>query len=200
MRVRELWRRLLSFCYKHEVHYLYCCDVEQTLQTAPPSVEGLVEYVVDSTNLEEMKAVISPFPTITETYVKRGDIALMAADGSQWVFRSTMILGPRDHTVTGFPLHLSADDAYMECAETIPSWRGKGVAPGMLNITMRTLLERGYRRSFLTITTNNTASCRAVEKGGGKQIGTISSLRLLGRWKATYTPLTDEEQYTTVVS
>ena len=198
--MRSFWQRALRFCYKRETHYLYCCDVARTLQLAPPLVNALTEYVVDAANLAEIKNVITPFPALTETYIQRGNIAFMAAQGSAWVFRSTVILGPDDHQVTGFRLHLGAHDAYLECAETIPAWRGKGVAPGMLHITMRTLLAQGYTRSFLTIASHNTASCRAVEKGGGTRIGVIASCRLFKHWRAAYTPLTDEEQYTHVVS
>ena len=192
---RALWKRLVAFCYQREAQYIYYMDVERTFQLAPPLVEGLTEVVCDAGNLKQVKEVIKPFPDVTERYIKKGDIAFLAAQGSEWVFRSNAVMGPSIYKLIGFPLKLCQQDAFLECAETTACWRGKGVAPGMLRITMRTLLDRGIKRAFLGIATTNTFSCRAVEKGGAQRIGIISSCRVLGRRKSALTLLTDDQQF-----
>ena len=191
-------RRLLSYCYKRDLLFVYCCDVAETLKKAPPMLSELVPHVCDRENLERMKTIITPFPKLIGERVQRGDLAFMAVQDSRWIFRSSVILGPNEHIVTGHAIHLGETDAYLECAETIPTWRGKGIAPGMLQITMRTLLERGYSRAFLTIAITNTSSSRAIEKGGVQRIGLISACRVLGRWWSSYIPLTNDEQFAKV--
>ena len=157
-------------------------------------IDGLDVHLVTRENLAQVKTVIVPFPPVIETRVRRGDLALLAAQGSQWVFRSSVVLGETIHPVTGHPLHLEPHDAYLECAETMPEWRGRGVAPGMLGPTMRELLDRGYTRALMTINIANHSSCRAAEKGGARRIGMIIAYRSFGRWHATYMPLTADNQ------
>jgi len=182
-------KRCASYCYKQDILFVYCCDNAQVLKTVPPMPAGLTTHVCDRDNIEQVKALVKPLPRLTETSVKRNDLALLAALGRKWIFRSSVVLGPKEYHVAGFPLRLTETDAYLEGAETIPTWRGKGVAPGMLRVTMEALLARGYTRSFLTIAITNTSSCRAIEKGGAERIGIISGHRLFGRWQAAYIPL-----------
>jgi len=198
MFIIDFLKRLASYCYKHDVLFVYYCDIEQTLRHAPPMLTELTPYACDQHNYEQLKAVLKPFPPVIGSRITRGDLAFIAAQGSRWIFRASVILGPKDYVVIGYPLHLQQGDVYMECAETIPGWRGKGIAPGMLRITMQTLLNRGYTRSFLTIAITNTSSCRAIEKGGGQRIGIITSRRLFGRWQSMYIPLTHDEQFAAV--
>lgn len=198
MFIIDFLKRLASFCYKRDVLFLYYCDVAQTLQQAPPMLTDLTAYACDRENYAQVKAALKPFPPVLGPRIERGELAFIAAQGSRWIFRSIVIPGPAEYKVAGYPLRLQAHDAYMECAETIPAWRGKGVAPGMLRLTMQTLLDRGCTRSFLTIAITNTSSCRAIEKGGGKRIGIITGRRLFGRWRSMYIPLTHETEFSSI--
>ncbi|MHB0935745.1 MAG: GNAT family N-acetyltransferase [Armatimonadota bacterium] len=198
MFILDFLKRLADYCYKRDVLFVYYCDIAQTLQQAPPMLTELTAYACDQHNYEQLRTVLKPFPPVIGGRIKRGDIAFIAAQGSKWIFRASVILGPKDYPVIGYSLHLQEQDVYMECAETIPGWRGKGIAPGMLRTTMQTLLDRGYTRSFLTIAITNTSSCRAIEKGGGQRIGLITARRLFGRWQSMYISLTEDEQFALV--
>jgi|GEM_PF-2102455 len=189
MFIIDFIKRCAAYCYKRDILFVYYCDNEKVLKTVPPMPDGLTPHVCDRDNLEQVKALVRPLPRLTEISAKRDDLAFLATRDRRWIFRSSVVLGPKEYYIAGYPLQLAATDAYLECAETIPSWRGKGIAPGMLRVTMETLLARGYTRSFLTIAITNTSSCRAIEKGGAERLGIISGHRLFGRWKTAYIPL-----------
>jgi len=187
--------RCASYCYKRDTLFVYFFDNAKTLRGAPPLPAGLAPYACDRDNLELVKTLIKPFPRMIESRIKHDNLAFFAISKSRWIFRACVVLGPKEYPIAGFPLRFTATDAYLECAETIPAWRGKGVAPGMVNITMQTLLARGYSRSFLTIAITNTSSCRAAEKGGAQRIGIISGTRLFGHWQSRYISLTVDERF-----
>jgi hypothetical protein len=184
-----LAHRVKRWYWHDETSYLYLLSPAVMLAAAPPPVSGLRVHVCDRERLARVKAAIPDFPTIIEPHIRRGDLGIFAATDAGWVFRSTAVLGPKTYPIAGYPLVLSASDAYLECAETIPTWRGRGVAPGMLGPTARELVSRGVIRIYMTINVTNTASCRAAEKGGAERIGIITSRRRIGRWHVIFTQL-----------
>lgn len=190
MSPRALWQRLLRWFHDEKVCYLYTCSTEMMRAAAPPPHPDLSVIVCDDLSLAAVKVIIPNFPALIESRVRRGDLALLAATPQEWVFRSTAVLGPRTYAISGYPLTLSEQDAYLEYAETIPSWRGKGVAPGMLGPTATELMQRGVTRVFMKIDTTNTASCRAAEKGGAIRLGILRARRFCGHWRAVLESLT----------
>jgi len=63
-----------------------------------------------------------------------------------------------------------------DCAELIQITvarraQGKGIGPALINFGGRRLLEAGYRRLYAQIWRTNTASMRAFEKVGWRQVG-----------------------------
>lgn len=198
MGITSCWQRCVAFGFKQENHFLYYCDIGALAQASRPLPDGLTVHICDRHNVDELLAIASPLPPIIANRIEKGDIAFIAMHGAKWVFRSSVVIGPQCHQVTGYPLHLGEHDAYLECAETAPELRGKGIAPAMMGVTMQALLARGYRRAFLTIALSNTASCRAAEKGGAQRIGLLFARRLIGHWHASYIPLTDDRQFVSV--
>jgi hypothetical protein len=190
------WGRFCHWWQQDEVSYLYLCNVAAMREAAPAPYPGLHSYVCDAENLPLVQAVVAGLPLAFLARVAQGDLAIIAAAEGRWIFRSTAILGPQLFQMLGFPLVLTHEDAYLERAETLADWRGRGVAPGMLRITADALWARGIRNVYLTIATSNTASCKAIEKGGALRLGLIHSRRRCGRWSALlqrYTLLSAEE-------
>ena len=186
MGVKSFWRRLKSWCRQDVASYLYQCSTISLCSTAPPLLPGLQPCCYDRANLAREQRLLHNLPPVIEQRVAQGNLAILAVKGQEWIFRSAAVLGPRTYSVTGYPLALQADEAYLECAETVPAWRGKGIAPGMLRPTAETLLARGVTRVYLLIGVQNTASCRAAEKGGASRLGLITSRRRFGQWTSSF--------------
>ncbi len=181
------FRQRLQHWYRHDVEsLLYQSTTDLLLSSAPPTSPDLQVYCCDQTNLQLAKQVIVDFPKTIERRVLAGDLAILAVQDAHWVFRSTAVLGPKTYPVTGFPLTLSPREAYLEYAETVPAWRGKGVAPSMLGPTAMALLKREIEIVYLIIDITNTASCHAAVKGGAISIGRITGHRRLGRWHTDF--------------
>lgn len=189
MSLTDLRQRAVAWIRNTDVSYLYSVSLFETLRTAPPPHPDIRVIICEPANLEAVEEMLSGLPPIISTLVRDGNLAFLAASGREWIFRSIAILGPRIYHIHGYPLALTVRDVFLEAAETHPAWRGKGVAPGMLRVTARELLEREFVKAYLTISTDNTSSCRAAEKGGAHRQGTLSAHRVLGRWSAQFNPL-----------
>ncbi len=188
MSMAELRQRAVEWIRNTDISYLYRVSLHESLREAPPSHPDLRVVICEPANLDAVEAMLPGLPRIISTLVRQGNLAFLAATQREWVFRSIAILGPRLYHVHGYPLALTVRDVFLEAAETHPDWRGKGVAPGMMQITARELLERQHQNAYLTISTWNTASCRAAEKTGAHRQGLISAKRYFGRWTARFDP------------
>ncbi len=185
--IRSLLRQARRWMRHHEENYLYASSVEALLRHTTHLGDPLQVLVVDAHNIGFVLPRRPAFPPLFRTRVLRGDVAIMALLEEEWIFRSLAVLGPNSCPVTGYPLQLSATDAFLECAETHPAWRGKGVAPSMLFPTALELLAHGITRVFFTVDPTNAPSIRAMEKGGAERQGLIVADRWLGRWHTKYT-------------
>lgn len=186
MEGKSFWQRLRTWVRQDIASYLYQCPTATLLTTAPPPFPGLDITFCDHSTLATAKADVRNLPAMIEERVQLGDMAILATRDDEWIFRSTAVLGPKVYPVTGYPLELQAHEAYLECAETLPAWRGKGVAPGMLGPTAQALLARDVTTVYLLIDVTNASSYRAAEKGGAQRIGIITSRRRYGQWVATF--------------
>lgn len=198
MSIGQLRQRAQEWVSNTDISYLYSVSLFETLRSAPHPHPELRVIICEAANLDIVEDTLPGLPSVISSYVRRGNLAFLAATEREWVFRSLAILGPRIYPIHGYPLALTVRDVYLEAAETHPVWRGKGVAPGMLRVTAYELLERGYANAYLTISTYNTASCRAAEKGGAKRQGIITARRRLGHWDARFNrfapPLPPDEE------
>lgn len=186
--IRDYWRQARRWMRHHEANYLYASSVEALLRHSAHLPDPLQVLIVDAGNLSYALPRRPVFPPLFRTRVHRGDVAIMAIYEEEWIFRSLAVIGPNSCPVTGHSLELGVHDAFLECAETHPDWRGRGVAPSMLYPTALELLSRGITRAFFTVDPDNTASIRAMEKGGARRQGLITADRLLGHWFTRFAP------------
>ncbi|OPZ86841.1 MAG: hypothetical protein BWY76_00758 [bacterium ADurb.Bin429] len=184
----HLHQRVAEWFQYKDISYVYRVTLSEVTRTAPAPHPDLCMIVCDASNLFAVEQMLPRLPPIIGKYVRDGNLAFLAAIGDEWIFRSVAILGPRIYSVHGYPLALTAHDVFLEAAETHPAWRGKGVAPGMLRVTAEALIARGYTTGIMTISTDNTASCRAAEKGGAQRIGKLTAQRRFGRWHTMLEP------------
>ncbi|OQW37821.1 MAG: hypothetical protein A4E19_12435 [Nitrospira sp. SG-bin1] len=64
---------------------------------------------------------------------------------------------------------------------TTPQYRGKGVCPYALSYLLNDMIERNIsRKAYTIVSPTNSASMRAVEKGGFELIAQLKGLRVLG--------------------
>lgn len=64
---------------------------------------------------------------------------------------------------------------------TSPQYRGKGVCPYALSYLLNDMIDRNIsRKAYTIVSPTNSASIRAVEKGGFELIAQLKGLRILG--------------------
>jgi len=64
---------------------------------------------------------------------------------------------------------------------TAPNYRGKGVCPYALSYLLNDMIDRNIsRKAYTIVSPTNSASIRAVEKGGFELIAQLKGLRVLG--------------------
>ncbi|MHB0937695.1 MAG: GNAT family N-acetyltransferase [Armatimonadota bacterium] len=99
------------------------------------------------------------------------------------------VRGSQTYRVFGAELALTATEAYLENAETIPKQRGRGLASVLLAQLLASLRARGVQTTCALVRVDNAASRRMVEKCGLRQAGVLVSRRRLGRWLSDYSCL-----------
>jgi hypothetical protein len=64
---------------------------------------------------------------------------------------------------------------------TVPNYRGKGVCPYALSYLLNDMIDRNIsRKAYTIVSPTNSASIRAVEKGGFELVAQLKGLRVLG--------------------
>ena len=80
-----------------------------------------------------------------------------------------------------FPL--AADEAYLHSGFTVQEYWGNRVRPTLLSFQCNWLTKANYRRTVGFIASSNKSSLRAFPKSGGRRVGTVGYLEILGwRW------------------
>jgi hypothetical protein len=69
--------------------------------------------------------------------------------------------------------HLKPDEAFCLDAFTLKEWRGQGVYPAALYRMLQTLQEKGYRKAFTLVDTDNKSSIKPHYRQGWKPFGTV---------------------------
>jgi RimJ/RimL family protein N-acetyltransferase len=77
-------------------------------------------------------------------------------------------------------LRLGEKECEVKFCLTFPEYRGKGLYPAVLQTIQRYLRERGYRRCFICVKDDNTASIRGIEKAGFRIAGTTYVRKAFG--------------------
>ena len=114
-------------------------------------------------------------------FLDRGDIGFYAYLAGQFVHRSWVTLGPK--TVSRWkryaPLELKKGEAYIHWCETVPSARGLGVYPTVLNHIVGVLSDRA-REFYISTTGDNAASRNGIKKAGFSLISGCEVTAFLG--------------------
>lgn len=77
-------------------------------------------------------------------------------------------------------IRLSSDSAYLYGAYTVPEYRGLGIAPKVTEKIFCHLNQRGIRKVYACIQSNNYPSLRYAHKVGYRKIGTVTFIKI---WK-----------------
>ncbi len=90
-----------------------------------------------------------------------------------------------DHPYSAFldwQLPLSAGDAYLFDAYTLPTYRGRGVAPAICAQQLRYCQDAGLRRAVRATSPENVAALRAHVKSGFRPVGVVGRFKI-GPWR-----------------
>ena len=79
-------------------------------------------------------------------------------------------------------LPLSAGDAYLFDAYTLPAYRGRGVAPALCAHQLRYCRDAGWRRAIRATSPENRAALRAHAKSGFRAAAVIGRV-MIGSWR-----------------
>lgn len=85
-----------------------------------------------------------------------------------------------DEPQLGLHLELAHDEAWLHSAFVTPSCRKQGVYRELLEFTIHSLADEGFRRLLLGVTTGNEPSRRAHRAAGATKVGRIVAFRAAG--------------------
>ncbi len=134
-------------------------DVDECLALRPDSVRSTIVELLEAGSL---------------CFVARHD---GRAVGTCWV--------APDRPYTAFldwELPLSAGDAYLFDAYTLPTYRGQRIAPAICAHQLRYCRDAGFRRAMRATSPENVSALRAHAKSGFRQVGVVGRVKL-GPWR-----------------
>lgn len=77
-------------------------------------------------------------------------------------------------------LRLGDEDCEIKFCLTLPTFRGKGFYPAVLQTIQCYLSNEGYQRCFICVNENNISSIRGIEKAGFLVVGQINFRKFFG--------------------
>lgn len=77
-------------------------------------------------------------------------------------------------------LRLSDEDCEIKFCLTLPTFRGKGFYPAVLQTIQCYLFNKGYQHCFICVKENNISSIRGIEKAGFLVVGQIHFRKIFG--------------------
>ncbi len=75
-------------------------------------------------------------------------------------------------------INLSAGQAYLYKAFTLPEYRGRGIYPELLQRVCRILKERGVHTILIATSIENRSSFRGIQKAGFERLGTVFYVKM----------------------
>lgn len=124
---------------------------------------------------------------------EQSGLCTVASDGDHpiafawWAFGDIPAeLNHDGHPLTGLPLTLPPDMAYLFNVFVRPDYRGQRLYPNLVRHSQRLLGEKGIRRITLATEYTNRPALRSVERMGFHRIGDSRLVNLLSRGWARY--------------
>lgn len=77
-------------------------------------------------------------------------------------------------------LRLADGECEVKFCLTFPEFRGRGLYPAALRAIQRDLAGRAFRRCFVCVRSDNTASIRGIEKAGFHKVGAMVLRKVMG--------------------
>ena len=118
-------------------------------------------------------------------YHKRGDSGWLAIDGSGKVIGYCWRLDNRGKSIVRQKIAIPAGYSWFHDEWTAPAWRGRGIQPTLLSMSLREALTQATWpvQGFLTdMEVTNYASQRSSAKVGFAAVSCVTSLRIYRRW------------------
>jgi GNAT superfamily N-acetyltransferase len=90
-------------------------------------------------------------------------------------------------------LQMESDAAYIYDVYTLPEYRGRGISSTVYAKIFEYLLEKGFKRAYCLISSNNYPSLRVAEKTGLRNIGEITLIGFFKLRKSIFKSKTFED-------
>lgn len=131
-------------------------------------------------------AVTTPGRTLAMRRMRAGGTPWLTLEGGRvafgcWTFAGRApVLGVR-----GGRVELPGHSVLLEDSQTVPDFRGRGVAPATWSEIADRLADRGVRGMYTKVDVENIPSTKAVLKAGFREVGRMRLVRTRGRFTVT---------------
>lgn len=117
-------------------------------------------------------AQVKKFESLILSRFQKGSLCLLGKIGKDIIhYNWTSFLW--EESMGGRFVHLKPDEAFCLDAFTLREWRGKGVYPAAQYQMLLVLQEKGYRKAYTLVDTDNTSSKKPHYRQGWKTFGTV---------------------------
>jgi GNAT superfamily N-acetyltransferase len=193
---RRALNRILGGLYPCSTLYFTANLQEKSpIKPARPEVLSLTCLsTMADTSANELQAIFN------EGIIRRGVVARNLRNGALfWIIRlDNRPVGYRFSACQGpairreFPfLPVQEDEAIVFGGETLPAYRGQGIAPAAIESMLDRLAQNGIKQAYVCCEKSNAASVRSLEKTRFQLLGKARMIRLFGRsWAFRRRPLT----------
>lgn len=168
--VHALLRRLFSAGIRIQPYYVFVENAADSAETSdePITPEGYEEVLLGDRDMEEVSRIIDARKTPVELRQRLADQQLCIAlkDGDRIVSLSWCNL--RHFHSRGLKFSLRSNEAYLYGTETVPEYRGRGLAPAVRRACSRTLAKRGRSVIYSYSLMLNKPAVRVQEKVGAQ--------------------------------
>jgi RimJ/RimL family protein N-acetyltransferase len=174
----EFIETMQKSCFRNDPTLIYATELEPSDATESNRSEEVEIIKGNREFLEQLIEGFHPLPWELQCHrydgVKDFFLAWNRLEGIQhisWIYYQSdpnriLCLGERE--------------AEVKYALTLPRFRGRGLYPRTLKAICGYLAGRGYRRLFICVHKDNTASIRGIERAGFKRVGQIQLRKIMG--------------------
>jgi len=143
------------------------------LRASDPQAEAIARAAMQAADDDGDAEVPQRFASGAEMF------GWMAADGT---VPSFIWIGYRNRVIGTEPLRDQPGRAFFFDAQTLKSFRGRGLFPALLEYVISTLSKEHVDEFISDVNRLNTASRRGMEETGFRPIASITALRFFHRW------------------
>jgi GNAT superfamily N-acetyltransferase len=173
----EFIRLVCKTLYLDDYYLVYKVDITKTDRKEKKLIDGIKIEKGSIEELDQYRASLNSCPSEFKCHLHDNvENFFIAKDGSG-IQHISWIYSKNDHNRL---LTLDSRDVEIKHCLTMPSLRGKGIYPKVINEIIDYLGIHGVLRVFMCVDPNNISSIKGIEKSGFNLVGRVRFKKIFG--------------------